>query len=220
MVGLDHPRSRGVYIPCIQLKRSVQGSSPLARGLPGMGAGTFPHARIIPARAGFTSLREVRQEYGRDHPRSRGVYMSSSCRSWVGWGSSPLARGLRASAYDAHTKMRIIPARAGFTFRITFCGGCMRIIPARAGFTCSPPPWRSGTPDHPRSRGVYLFVMTSRAVEAGSSPLARGLPRSAPESLKAIRIIPARAGFTTARPASYRLPSDHPRSRGVYRPPR
>ena len=50
----------------------------------------------------------------------------------------------------------------------------------------------------------------------GSSPLARGLrPRPAAVG-KAIRIIPARAGFTASSPRSPRWRRDHPRSRGVY----
>ena len=70
----DHPRSRGVYLAALVLRRRRPGSSPLARGLPGRGrqqrlrrgssplARGLPHppdrsidgARIIPARAGFT----------------------------------------------------------------------------------------------------------------------------------------------------------------------
>ena len=49
--------------------------------------------------------------------------------------------------------------------------------------------------------------------ERGSSPLARGLLEPRPVNLGGARIIPARAGFTPASPAS---PADHPRSRGVY----
>ena len=53
----DHPRSRGVYVAIVAQALEVQGSSPLARGLlhecpPGGG-----REGIIPARAGFTSLR-------------------------------------------------------------------------------------------------------------------------------------------------------------------
>ena len=50
----------------------------------------------------------------------------------------------------------------------------------------------------------------------GSSPLARGLPgeEAAVEAL--VGIIPARAGFTSARRRRASSPADHPRSRGVY----
>ena len=51
---------------------------------------------------------------------------------------------------------------------------------------------------------------------AGSSPLARGLPRRPPEPPDRRRIIPARAGFTPGRAAPSSASPDHPRSRGVY----
>ena len=50
----------------------------------------------------------------------------------------------------------------------------------------------------------------------GSSPLARGLPALNLGKGRIKRIIPARAGFTTARRELLNLPADHPRSRGVY----
>ena len=90
----DHPRSRGVYRSSRRRSPSTAGSSPLARGLPGPGPPSWPPARIIPARAGFTRRRAGVPVPRPDHPRSRGVYTSAS-RSFWGWaGSSPLARGL------------------------------------------------------------------------------------------------------------------------------
>ena len=56
-----------------------------------------------------------------------------------------------------------------------------------------------------------------RHLKTGSSPLARGLPLSAPHTCGAARIIPARAGFTGRRAESSPAGTDHPRSRGVYR---
>ena len=50
----------------------------------------------------------------------------------------------------------------------------------------------------------------------GSSPLARGLPRTDHPALRERRIIPARAGFTMRSPAPMTAATDHPRSRGVY----
>ena len=93
-------------------------------------------------------------------------------------GSSPLARGL-----------------PGYVELFARGGG---IIPARAGFT---PPWTSpstSTTDHPRSRGVYENCTFEGVLDAGSSPLARGLPAKPAEIMPGIRIIPARAGFTSA----------------------
>ena len=51
----------------------------------------------------------------------------------------------------------------------------------------------------------------------GSSPLARGLLLEPVGALNSIRIIPARAGFTSDHPPAPVPERDHPRSRGVYR---
>ena len=111
-------------------------------------------------------------------------------------GSSPLARGLPLSQPPRLSRQRIIPARAGFT-------------PSRRG--------RAGLrPDHPRSRGVYLFPTPTPLSSLGSSPLARGLPYLSEKQGHYIRIIPARAGFTVRRVWWTRALWDHPRSRGVY----
>ena len=110
---------------------------------------------IIPARAGFTFFASLRRRRNWDHPRSRGVYIQSAVQAVAGWGSSPLARGLLTYCAHGRPVRRIIPARAGFTFRV---GG------ATAGYE-----------DHPRSRGVYGDDGEVRDVAYGSSPLARGL---------------------------------------------
>ena len=152
-------------------------------------------------------------------------------------GSSPLARGLLE--YDALNdyRVRIIPARAGFTTRClrlpsrprdhprsrgvysptTAVPGMVAwIIPARAGFTWWRGLWRGRGPDHPRSRGVYRARIPTISSLAGSSPLARGLLGTVLAVQPLTGIIPARAGFTAPCPISVRAPSDHPRSRGVY----
>ena len=111
-------------------------------------------------------------------------------------GSSPLARGLPSTLMFAMTSGGIIPARAGFT------GMCYPRTP--------------GSPDHPRSRGVYERRLKCLGVRLGSSPLARGLRIRSRRHLENLRIIPARAGFTRRFLFSSHQPPDHPRSRGVY----
>ena len=176
--------------------RLALGSSPLARGLPHSDARGLPVSGIIPARAGFTLAQYGEEIEAEDHPRSRGVYFqarSTSCRSR---GSSPLARGLHDGA--------------------GVDGGVGRIIPARAGFTTSTVrPGATGT-DHPRSRGVYCWGSPAYHVAVGSSPLARGLRRLCAPGDPHMRIIPARAGFTSCPWRTSGIASDHPRSRGVY----
>ena len=93
----DHPRSRGVYSDLRIRVGRLAGSSPLARGLRPTLPQRLPRRRIIPARAGFTTLNPSPARARRDHPRSRGVYSSAgSPPTWSRW---------------------IIPARAGFTVR-------------------------------------------------------------------------------------------------------
>ena len=192
----DHPRSRGVY-PYISMRRTPEaGSSPLARGLRTVDPPRDGDVGIIPARAGFTARGRRRSPRGRDHPRSRGVYASSVSVSPVSQGSSPLARGLRERG------RRRVPAR--------------RIIPARAGFTSTAPEGEPLPADHPRSRGVYTYIVGSDADLGGSSPLARGLRAGRPRAPVGPGIIPARAGFTSPRTTRTPGPPDHPRSRGVY----
>ena len=175
----DHPRSRGVYAI--------------------LTLAILLCSRIIPARAGFTWGAPWGEGPGPDHPRSRGVYRDGLDKPARIGGSSPLARGLHPDSGGGHRWNRIIPARAGFTLGARPPGpgsrdhprsrgvytrdffmvaDTLRIIPARAGFTAR---WGSGArrrEDHPRSRGVYYSWRRHARRVRGSSPLARGLPRS------------------------------------------
>ena len=153
--GGDHPRSRGVYSPPPCPTRTIRGSSPLARGLPGPCRARAVGGGIIPARAGFTHPSSHRSLLIGDHPRSRGVYAEENALSASARGSSPLARGLPQTVIGNALGGRIIPARAGFTL--------VRV-------SIIPPPR-----DHPRSRGVYLPLGSHTGLGEGSSPLARGL---------------------------------------------
>ena len=173
----DHPRSRGVYILIAASTAAPAGSSPLARGLLGASSHWFSLRRIIPARAGFTTVASGGRRIRRDHPRSRGVYTLTYCCSFVVAGSSPLARGLLQPEIVVKTLGGIIPARAGFTFLSTY--------------------WLQSSQDHPRSRGVYRGLCEEFLRRAGSSPLARGLLRPTDPECAHNGIIPARAGFTS-----------------------
>ena len=233
----DHPRSRGVYIQSFFEEIFRKGSSPLARGLPRAGPWCSRPGGIIPARAGFTLRTEIICRYSTDHPRSRGVYTVAGPRAESGGGSSPLARGLprwfHTSSPQAvdHPRSRGVypdgtvsplemtgssPLARGLPGIMTAMSARRGIIPARAGFTGLGPADGARAADHPRSRGVYPCTGTSCGRPAGSSPLARGLPRRRSPGRAVWRIIPARAGFTRSPRAPPAPPADHPRSRGVY----
>ena len=140
---------------------------------------------------------------------------------------------------EGNVRVRIIPARAGFTapgitgspttpgssplargLRGEQGHGVERvgIIPARAGFTPRPLPSSPSRGDHPRSRGVYSRRRASCRAGRGSSPLARGLLGRVPPHRALLGIIPARAGFTLGAGDHPPGRADHPRSRGVYGP--
>ena len=181
------------------MRRPSTGSSPLARGLPGLMTGAGLALGIIPARAGFTYSPFLRGKANPDHPRSRGVYPPPPSRPARSPGSSPLARGLLWRASTRWPELWIIPARAGFTLPQTRLAG--------------------NAEDHPRSRGVYTGWGAQGGYDPGSSPLARGLRDHERRRARPRRIIPARAGFT-GRPHARRPGRwDHPRSRGVYAAP-
>ena len=174
--GLDHPRSRGVYITPSRPRDFRPGSSPLARGLLNPDPTSGLSSRIIPARAGFTPVRTAGSIVAGDHPRSRGVYSRRPAPVTLRAGSSPLARGLPSSSFTTVSTGGIIPARAGFTLHVE----CPEFDDR----------------DHPRSRGVYSTAGPSPATGPGSSPLARGLPDGWRGAGPRPGIIPARAGFT------------------------
>ena len=192
----DHPRSRGEYaLPSFILKYQ-DGSSPLSRGIPLWPLRHEPPARIIPALAGNTSSITESSAVPRDHPRSRGEYVTSS-NAWTGpEGSSPLSRGIR----NRESRQRVEE----------------RIIPALAGNTTPGSRYLAVRPDHPRSRGEYPITGVDDYIARGSSPLSRGIPHHRGRRLHRPRIIPALAGNTLPDSPTEGIEQDHPRSRGEY----
>ena len=174
----------------------VRGSSPLARGTHNGANSKWAKFRLIPARAGNTNHGVGSSRGYSAHPRSRGEHSTSVAIGAQFLGSSPLARG---------------------TLSINKAGGAvLRLIPARAGNTKRRPLAGNRKPAHPRSRGEHIFQRSLAAGHSGSSPLARGTPlRTSPE-MQALRLIPARAGNTSARWCSRSPTPAHPRSRGEH----
>ena len=233
----DHPRSRGVYTATLDDLTWTPGSSPLARGLRSPLLPVIGGPGIIPARAGFTSRTTPASTPSSDHPRSRGVYRNRAWTSSRRSGSSPLARGLPSPGPLPEGRSMDHPRSRGVYNWDPAPVVCENgssplarglhdlkaeepiwagIIPARAGFTHDPRHHHCYDSDHPRSRGVYGRGLSPGVIVVGSSPLARGLPSAPDVQGERVRIIPARAGFTSKDANQMRGSGDHPRSRGVY----
>ncbi len=192
----DHPRSRGEHALRAVEKRADRGSSPLARGARRRRRWQATTGRIIPARAGSTTISASWACVVRDHPRSRGEHSCSSGVTLRSPGSSPLARGAPSPEDVEDVEDGIIPARAGSTL----LRSCQRQM-------CR---------DHPRSRGEHSLLPRLPPRWAGSSPLARGALGHGLRLGTPHGIIPARAGSTGVCPCNRRVAGDHPRSRGEH----
>ena len=175
----DHPRSCGANCPTGRHTLPAAGSSPLVRGQRAVNGALPANFRIIPARAGPTRDPFVFSLPIRDHPRSCGANAQPVGTYGGDNGSSPLVRGQLVDVFGKVGIFRIIPARAGPThFFITD-------VRAEA--------------DHPRSCGANDVFHAGFQHVCGSSPLVRG-QRCIPRRFSTrLRIIPARAGPTSAK---------------------
>ena len=110
-----HPRSRGEHGNILEPAVADWGSSPLARGTPGLPRDCNISYGLIPARAGNTRYPATRLHRKGAHPRSRGEHYLANHPGTGEKGSSPLARGTRAGGRNRNRIVGLIPARAGNT---------------------------------------------------------------------------------------------------------
>ena len=110
-----HPRAGGENSRSSRTFVSWLGSSPRGRGKHQVWRCYEEHSRLIPARAGKTSLHDTSCAMYRAHPRAGGENLSARkcCSSAVG--SSPRGRGKQGLHGGEHRGARLIPARAGKT---------------------------------------------------------------------------------------------------------
>ena len=152
--------------------------------------------RFIPAGAGNTHSLRPRPGQQPVHPRWRGEHPRVAVAGFVGYGSSPLARGTLRENPSSGPQGRFIPAGAGNTSVAT---------------ADSHP-----TTVHPRWRGEHWARAMIGMPSSGSSPLARGTPGCAGTCPAPGRFIPAGAGNTVPAPCAAALTAVHPRWRGEH----
>ena len=151
--------------------------------------------RIIPAHAGQTRARYVRDENRTDHPRACGANMFFDTSQVKADGSSPRMRGKRYCGFCLCPIRRIIPAHAGQTLVIRWSN--------------------ARTSDHPRACGANWRGRNPYPTQQGSSPRMRGKPLKARLHNAALRIIPAHAGQTNQATPDRSRRTDHPRACGA-----
>ena len=170
------------------------GSSPRVRGAASRAGGEAGGRGIIPARAGSRSPSRGAPTWSTDHPRACG----EQCTQWKSLlsrpGSSPRVRGADDVACHDSGRERIIPARAGSSAQ-----------GLRGGHDVE---------DHPRACGEQASCALLSLLDGGSSPRVRGAASQAAPTSTEHRIIPARAGSSSAACSSHPSSSDHPRACG------
>ena len=174
-----------------------KGSSPHARGKPGIGCVECEPVGLIPACAGKTFLPTSFMPPIRAHPRMRGENMSELVTFGLAPGSSPHARGKRPCI--SHSFM--------------YSG----LIPACAGKTCRKNHHRTTHWAHPRMRGENIPASCKAVTISGSSPHARGKLVRSWATLASSGLIPACAGKTSFMLSAVNRSWAHPRMRGENR---
>ena len=215
----DHPRACGANNALPDNPMSMYGSSPRVRGKPDQRRDPVRRERIIPARAGQTRwCREYRIPKP-DHPRACGANLSTSSNSnssaWIipaRAGQTRMPKPTRRTIPDhpracgANSSLAVLSCKAvGSSPRVRGKHDCQtsrrsgyRIIPARAGQTRRGVRVSSTSPDHPRACGANSCSLSRLSSTSGSSPRVRGKPWRAVCLHGRYRIIPARAGQTSA----------------------
>lgn len=113
--------------------RMSMGSSPRARGRPGLATPGLLPSRTIPASAGPTSSRNARRPRSGDHPRERGADVTWERIAMALGGPSPRLRGWSVRAVLLQRKLFVGPAPAGMVRRTTRPSRCRRSRPRACG---------------------------------------------------------------------------------------
>ena len=150
----EHPRVRGENDSDLALMLLDDGTSPRARGKLKVLPPNIKVERNIPACAGKTDPSFPPVNPCWEHPRVRGENCRAFLTETIQPGTSPRARGKRASNPCIRQPHRNIPACAGKTYQTHI------ILPHLK--------------EHPRVRGENVRKKYTEGFEAGTSPRARG----------------------------------------------
>ena len=203
-------------------RASSSGSSPHARGTPGLRHPRQESRRFIPACAGNAgTCRPPHPPYA-VHPRMRGERSPEGRAELAHDGSSPHARGTHRATLNKRITRRFIPACAGNAHGDDGSPNCLpgssphargtrcqvlralapgRFIPACAGNAPDGAALRGHSEVHPRMRGERRGFPGDEPPFTGSSPHARGTQDIAYYEKSPCWFIPACAG--NALPISY-----------------
>ena len=190
----DHPRACGEKRACPRLQNIKKGSPPRMRGKVCRKLGSLTNQGITPAHAGKSQIDEIDHITSQDHPRACGE--KSIMRSFIcgSSGSPPRMRGKEGEIAKALPSVRITPAHAGKSDRLTHA--CRR------------------PRDHPRACGEKASANPVTVGGFGSPPRMRGKVGLAQNPDCPARITPAHAGKSPAMCASAAAKRDHPRACG------
>ena len=154
----------------------------------------IPQFRLIPARAGKTTMDACSRALLRAHPRACGENAGDIETAVREAGSSPRVRGKLSTSQATVSREGLIPARAGKTGEFV-----------RGG---------RGPGAHPRACGENRPLTVQLQSPVGSSPRVRG-KQSLPEpEFMPLGLIPARAGKTTRLSSTTPAAWAHPRACG------
>ena len=170
------------------------GSSPRVRGKRRVLDARAVPTGLIPARAGKTASGAPRTFPRRAHPRACGENFGGAPAGPGPRGSSPRVRGKPTGAPGRPASCRLIPARAGKTWR-----------PARPSSTSAA---------HPRACGENVLGGWPVFHDPGSSPRVRGKHGGSGHGSGPARLIPARAGKTSSASPRPGARAAHPRACG------
>ena len=110
-----HPRAGGENSQSLPANARAAGSSPRGRGKLIRRNLTVGHGRLIPARAGKTSVPRRICPGPAAHPRAGGENAAGIASVALTQGSSPRGRGKLPQIITTIVTVRLIPARAGKT---------------------------------------------------------------------------------------------------------